>query len=240
MYHIEQLRSKELTELQSIAQNLGVKGIKSLGRDEIIYRILDGQAFQSSQSGAPAVVKEESRMNRRNHKRARISSSDANKVYTATGDKAVKLDKNEPKKPVEAVEPAAVVAPVAEEAVKENVQPVTPQPEPVAEVVAEPAEENSASPKKRGRKPKNKAEKSTPAEVKTAENETIVEAAAEPAEENSASPKKRGRKPKNKAEKSVSAETETAENETVAETAVEELEICSGRRETSGRVFPCL
>ena len=222
MYHIEQLRSKELTELQSIAQNLGVKGIKSLGRDEIIYRILDGQAFQSSQSGAPAVVKEESRMNRRNHKRARISSSDANKVYTATGDKAVKLDKNEPKKPVEAVEPAAVVAPVAEEAVKENVQPVTPQPEPVAEVVAEPAEENSASPKKRGRKPKNKAEKSTPAEVKTAENETIVEAAAEPAEENSASPKKRGRKPKNKAEKSVSAETETAENETVAETAVDE------------------
>ena len=41
MYHIEQLRSKEIADLQSIAQDLGIKGIKSLGRDELIYRILD-------------------------------------------------------------------------------------------------------------------------------------------------------------------------------------------------------
>ena len=65
MYHIEKLRSKEIAELQSIAQELGIKGIKSLDRDSLIYRILDGQAMQNSQTGAPAVVKEENRMNRR-------------------------------------------------------------------------------------------------------------------------------------------------------------------------------
>ena len=35
MYHIEQLRSKEIADLQSIAQDLGIKGIKSLDRDFI-------------------------------------------------------------------------------------------------------------------------------------------------------------------------------------------------------------
>ena len=99
MYHIEKLRSKEIVELQSIAQELGIKGIKSLDRDSLIYRILDGQAMQSSQSGAPAVVKEENRMNRREHRRNRIHPDSSNKVYTATGEKAVKVEKNEPKKP---------------------------------------------------------------------------------------------------------------------------------------------
>ena len=79
MYHIEQLRSKDLQELQSIANELGVKGVKSLERDALIYRILDGQALQRSQSGAPAVVKEENRMNRRNHRRNRIQPDAAAK-----------------------------------------------------------------------------------------------------------------------------------------------------------------
>ena len=89
MYHIEQLRSKEIADLQSIAQDLGIKGIKSLGRDELIYRILDGQAMQNSKCGAPAVVKEENRMNRREHRRNRIHNDAPSKVYTANGEKAV-------------------------------------------------------------------------------------------------------------------------------------------------------
>ena len=110
MYHIEQLRSKEIAELQSIAQELGIKGIKSLDRDSLIYRILDGQAMQNSKTGAPAVVKEENRMNRREHRRHRIHADAPSKVYTATGDKAVKLDVAEPRKaPVEAVAPAPQV-----------------------------------------------------------------------------------------------------------------------------------
>ena len=93
MYHIEQLRSKEIADLQSIAQDLGIKGIKSLDRDSLIYRILDGQAMQNSQSGAPAVVKEENRMTRREHRRNRIHNDSPSKVYTATGEKAVKVER---------------------------------------------------------------------------------------------------------------------------------------------------
>ena len=85
MYHIEQLRSKEIADLQSIAQNLGIKGVKSLDRDSLIYRILDGQALQNSQAGAPAVVKEETRMHRREHRRNRIQPDASNKVCVRKG-----------------------------------------------------------------------------------------------------------------------------------------------------------
>ena len=200
MYHIEQLRSKEIADLQSIAAELGIKGIKSLDRDSLIYRILDGQAMQNSQSGAPAVVKEENRMHRREHRRNRIQPDNSNKVYTATGDKAVKLDKNEPKKVKE--EPL-VVAPVE-----------VPAEAPVAVEAAPAAEPAAPAPKKRGRKPKNQPEPvaaeaeqpvakdmEQPADAPVAAE---VMSAAEPA---APAPKKRGRKPKNQPEP-VAAEAE--------------------------------
>ena len=203
MYHIEQLRSKEIADLQSIAQDLGVKGIKSLGRDELIYRILDGQAMQNSKSGAPAVVKEENRMNRREHRRNRIHAEAPSKVYTATGEKAVKVEKDEPKKPRQEQEPVKtpeknIVQPVIEEK-------AAPQPE----AVAPQASEETPKAKKRGRKPKNdkvKAEnlqtEEPVVEAVEAKAEPVVEAPAV-AEETPANgertSKKRGRKPKNKA-----------------------------------------
>ena len=203
MYHIEQLRSKEIADLQSIAQDLGVKGIKSLGRDELIYRILDGQAMQNSKSGAPAVVKEENRMNRREHRRNRIHAEVPSKVYTATGEKAVKVEKDEPKKPRQEQEPVKtpeknIVQPVIEEK-------AAPQPE----AVAPQASEETPKAKKRGRKPKNdkvKAEnlqtEEPVVEAVEAKAEPVVEAPAV-AEETPANgertSKKRGRKPKNKA-----------------------------------------
>ena len=205
MYHIEQLRNKEIAELQSIATSLGITGIKSLDRDSLIYRILDGQALQNSQSGAPAVVKEETRMHRREHRRNRIQPDASNKVYTATGDKAVKLDKNEPKKVKE--EPL-VVAPVevpAEAPVAQEAAPIAP---------TEPA---APAPKKRGRKPKNQPVEEQP--VATAEQPAIEEAApAAPAEPAAPAPKKRGRKPKNQPELAETTEVATAE-QPVAETA---------------------
>ncbi len=196
MYHIEQLRGKDLAELQSIAQDLGVKGVKSLERDDIIYRILDGQALQNSQSGTPAVTKEESRMNRRNHRRARISSEQAaNKVYTATGDKAIKLDKNEPKRTIENNNPMPMpVIPIEE-------KPVVMEPAvetPTQQVAVEPATEQAPEtpqPKKRGRKPKAAKEQQAVA----AQPEEASAVTAEPAKEQAPAvpqPKKRGRKPK--------------------------------------------
>ena len=182
MYHIEQLRSKEIADLQSIAQNLGIKGVKSLDRDALIYRILDGQALQNSQAGAPAVVKEETRMHRREHRRNRIQPDASNKVYTATGDKAVKLDQNEPKKTI------------TEELQTKIEEPKAVLVEPVKAEVAEPA------PKKRGRK--SKKQENTQVSVVESVVETMPEAPVEPvkAEVAEPAPKKRGRKSKKQEE----------------------------------------
>ena len=213
MYHIEQLRSKEIADLQSIAQELGIKGIKSLDRDSLIYRILDGQAMQNSKTGAPAVVKEENRMNRREHRRHRIHADAPSKVYTATGDKAVKLDNNEPKKV--ATEPAAP-----------KPQPQEPLPvEPVVAPVKENAvEDKKPAAKKRGRKPKNAApapqavENTVPTE--TVEEKVEIVAVADK-KENAPAPKKRGRKPKaNKDGAQEQPKVETVE-EPVAQSVTE-------------------
>ena len=205
MYHIEQLRSKEIADLQSIAQDLGIKGIKSLDRDSLIYRILDGQAMQNSKSGAPAVVKEENRMNRREHRRNRIHSDAPSKVYTATGENAVKVEKNEPKKQKPEQEPVKTpeknVAPaVVEEIVVQSQQP---------QVVVEPKpanEEAAPKQKKRGRKKNNAVELSAgepagqvAAEPVVPEVATATEPVADNTVNNENAPKKRGRKPKNKA-----------------------------------------
>ena len=210
--------------MQSIAQELGIKGFKSLDRDTIIYRILDGQAMQNSKAGAPAVVKEENRMNRREHRRHRIQPDSPSKVYTATGDKAVKLDKNEPKKeqgsatknemPKKKVVAVETVAQTVVEA-------------PAVEKSAEAAPVEAKAPKKRGRKPKNSAVQEPLAEPVKADavvaepvvvavavdSSDVVEqpvAATEPA-----SKKKRGRKPKS----TVATQEAVAEQPAVADAA---------------------
>ena len=202
MYHIEHLRSKEIADLQSIAQELGIKGVKSLDRDSLIYRILDGQALQNSQTGAPAVVKEETRMHRREHRRNRIQADGA-KVYTATGDKAVKLDTKEPKK--EKIEEPKI-----------KIEEVKPEPAPVVE---EAAPQTEPAPKKRGRKAKKQEAAqpvAEPVEAAVVAETPVVEEAAAQAEP---APKKRGRK----AKKQETAQS-VAEAETVVENVVEAAE----------------
>lgn len=203
MYHIEQLRSKEIADLQSIAQELGLKGVKSLDRDSLIYKILDGQAMQNSKTGTPAVVKEENRMSRREHRRNRIHSDASSKaVYTATGDKAVKLDKNEQKNETKEI---ANTQPVQETIVKQEVT-----------ATVENKEKENAKPKPRNRKTqKNKAEKQQQATENVVVEEVKIEQPVEleqKAEEVKETPKKRGRKPKSK---TVAKETEQVNNEEV-------------------------
>ena len=190
--------------MQSIAQDLGIKGIKSLGRDELIYRILDGQAMQNSKSGAPAVVKEENRMSRREHRRNRIHSDAPSKVYTATGDKAVKVEKDEPKK--QKPEQEAVKTPekpAVQQAVLEE-KPVVP----ATETVVPQANSDSQKQKKRGRKSKGDKQKQEAVQAAEVQVETVTvehpeEAAAsseqapkETVTDNEQAPKKRGRKPR--------------------------------------------
>ena len=193
MYYIEQLKSKDLSGLQAIAQELGVSNAKSLSKEELIYRILDEQAFRNSQSGAPAVVKEENRMNRRNHRRNRITQEAGSKVYTATGDKAVNLDKSDVKRAQQKSEKEAVEEKtiIAAEKVQEPVREVV-----EAKVAEAPAVETPAAdaprkedaqpeqqaPKKRGRKPKN-TQPEQPATEAPATEEAPAEEAFIPIEE---------------------------------------------------------
>ena len=239
MYHIEQLRSKEIADLQSIAQELGIKGIKSLDRDSLIYRILDGQAMQNSKAGAPAVVKEENRMNRREHRRHRIHNDAPSKVYTATGDKAVKLDKNEPKK--EQAAAPKVETPKNEPVVAENaVAPIVEVPlvKKTAEVPAAEKVPETPAPKKRGRKPKNAAAQETavePVKVEAVATEAMEAPAVDKADDAAvtevSAPKKRGRKPKKEAEKpaevveavEIPAENSVQESQGEAFVAIEDL-----------------
>jgi len=45
MYNIIQLNDKDLSELQSIAKELGITKTESLKKEELVYKILDEQAI---------------------------------------------------------------------------------------------------------------------------------------------------------------------------------------------------
>ena len=45
MYNIIQLNDKDLSELQTIARELGIKKTDSLKKEELVYKILDEQAI---------------------------------------------------------------------------------------------------------------------------------------------------------------------------------------------------
>ena len=50
MYNIAELSSKEELELKAIAESMGLKKINSIDKDELIYKILDQQAIDSSKA----------------------------------------------------------------------------------------------------------------------------------------------------------------------------------------------
>ena len=64
-YNILELNEKLLPELQSIAEELGIKKVSSLKKEELVYRILDEQAI--SYAGIQA-EKEKGRLRLRKQK----------------------------------------------------------------------------------------------------------------------------------------------------------------------------
>ena len=139
MYNIIQLNDKEVSELQSIAKELGIKNAESMKKDELVYGILDEQAIANASKKA-------ANKETQPRKRTRVSvKKEGDKVYTASQDKAQKLEANTPELP-------AKVSPFNSDNVanKEEKETITTVPEtaPEAPVAEKPA------PKKRGRKPK--------------------------------------------------------------------------------------
>ena len=167
MYNIIQLNDKDLPELQSIAQELGVKNVESLKKDDLVYSILDEQAIANATKKA-----EKDKESKEPRKRTRVSmKKEGDKVYTATKDKAQKL---------EAVTPEIPSKPLfnteATKAKEENSENTSP------ENANNQHETEKATPKKRGRKAKAKnqeGQESGTTEKVSAENATFESNAQE-------------------------------------------------------------
>ena len=217
MYNINQLGNKDLGELQEIASEMGLKGVKSLERQDLIYRILDEQAISEAQK---KVATEEGKNERR--QRNRINKKEvANKVYSADKDKAEKVNDI----------PKIVSTPIVEEKkTEQKKEEQKPLPQPVAEesnttiTENDNAKQTADASKKRGRKPK--AQKEQQAQQETAmpatENVEASETATQAEEEVSMqqqqnAPKKRGRKPNAQKEQQAQQEQNKPMDETPAD-----------------------
>lgn len=73
MYNIIQLNDKDLSELQQIAKELGLKKTSTLPKEELVYRILDEQAIVGATQKASATKTNEERKEGQPRKRSRIS-----------------------------------------------------------------------------------------------------------------------------------------------------------------------
>ena len=82
MYNIIQLNDKNLSELQTIAQELGIKKPESLKKEELVYKILDEQAIAGATKKVAAEKAKEERKDDKK-KRSRVAVQKDNKVYSA-------------------------------------------------------------------------------------------------------------------------------------------------------------
>ena len=176
MYNIIQLNDKDLSELQEIAKELGLKKTSTLRKEELVYRILDEQAIVGATKKAAAKTTNEERKDGQPRKRSRISvKKEGDKVYTATKDKAQKLEANTP--------PLPAPAPLFKTDSIPTTTPTVETPETTAEPVVE--EKPKA---KRGRKPGSKNKSTLAREQMQAHENEMAQLTAEqaPAIENEA------------------------------------------------------
>ena len=97
MYNIIQLNDKNLSELQTIAQELGIKKTDSLKKEELVYKILDEQAIAGATKKVAADKLKEERKGEK-QKRSRVT---VKPIKTETSPKPKqrkhRLRKNNPK-----------------------------------------------------------------------------------------------------------------------------------------------
>ena len=165
MYNIIQLNDKSLSELQSIAQELGIKKTESLKKEELVYKILDEQAIVGATKKVAADKQKEERKNER-QKRSRVT------VKKDNVDKVFSADKNG-----ELSKPNPIEAPTIE---KTAVVPA----QPTIESTNETEETTESTKRKPGRPRKTKAEgKKTAEKAEKKEKETVAEPSVNKEEE---------------------------------------------------------
>lgn len=138
MYSKDELLSKSISELEDIAQNIGVQLNSADSQDEIVYAILDKQAEVEGNKN-PLGTK---------RKRVRITKKDTDRVYSVKGSDGENFDLKKNKV-------SAETQPLFNEQPKliETEEPFT-ETEDVTTTAPAPAEEPAPAPKRRGRKPK--------------------------------------------------------------------------------------
>ncbi|EKU89148.1 transcription termination factor Rho [Bacteroides oleiciplenus] len=158
MYNIIQLNDKNLSELQTIAQELGIKKTDSLKKEELVYKILDEQAIAGATKKVAAEKLKEERKVDRQEKRTRVTvkKESTDKVFTANKNGDLTKAK------AEATAASAKVRPITEAA-------KTPAAEKAPEVTVtatpEKAEDSTTPKRKPGRPRKAKSEEKTPAPI---------------------------------------------------------------------------
>ena len=203
MYNLEELNRKEKEELLNIANEMGIKNAEKMDDLTLRLTIIDEQATTFASTAAST--------EKSGRKRSRVSIKSVDRVYTASQDKAKKIDKT-----MKVTKDESMFAALSDDE-RAMLTPAEEQETRKEEVVPEAAAEEAPAPKKRGRK--TKAEKES--EARSEEQEMVPEAAAEEAP----APKKRGRK--TKAEKELEAKLEeqgagSEEQELVPEAIVPE------------------
>ncbi len=85
MYNIIQLNDKNLSDLQTIAQELGIKKAESLKKEELVYKILDEQAIMGATKKVAAdKIKEERKDDKKKRSRVNVKKEGADKVFSAS------------------------------------------------------------------------------------------------------------------------------------------------------------
>ena len=142
-------------QLETIANDLNIKGIKKLDNENLAYQILDAEAREESVKPAPEQDKPKTRRGRPPKSKAASESKPAPEAPKDEPAKGAESEADKPKKP----------------AAKTPKAPKAPKPEPVREAKPESAaapveaapDADAPAPKKRGRKPKNAAQAADPA-----------------------------------------------------------------------------
>ena len=174
MYNIIQLKAKDLSELQVIAKELGIKKTDSLKKEDLVYKILDEQAIAGATKKVAADKLKEERKEEQKKKRSRVAPAKKdNKVVSATKEgEAEKAKEAAPAKPQQPSKKE-------ESANKEKETPAV-------EVKAE----NTAAPKRKVGRPRKNADAAeqkevesvktaTPATPKVTEDKVVTEKAPE-------------------------------------------------------------
>ena len=175
MYNIIQLNDKSLSELQSIAQELGINKAESYKKDELVYRILDEQAIAGATKKVAAEKLKEERKNERQQKRTKPAAKKENAEKPVAAEKPAK----EPQpKPAEKPQSKPAAAPA-----KEQPAAAPTEVKAEAEAPAQPAEPAAPAKRKPGRPRKVKAEETPEAKLPFTEQAPAKEQPAEaPAE----------------------------------------------------------